>query len=870
MGVVYKARQVSLDRLVALKMILLAEYAGPRERARFQAEAEAVARLAHPHVVQIHEVGEHAGRPFFSLEFVPGGSLADRLAGTPLPARQAAALAQALARTMHAAHQRGIVHRDLKPANVLLAEDGTPKVTDFGLAKRLDAQAGATQSGAIVGTPSYMAPEQAGGKNREVGPAADVYALGAILYEMLTGRPPFKAQTPLDTLLQVLGDEPVPPCRLQPRTPRDLETICLRCLRKEPARRYASAGDLADDLGRFLEGRPVAARPAPRWERVLKWTRRRPAVAALAAAVLVVTAVGLGLVAWKWREAERQRDRARARFQMARAAVDAFYVQLSENPDLRARGLEPLRRRLLESAVGYFQTFAREEADDPEVRAEQGRALLRLGDLHRLLGQNGQAEEALGRARDLFQGLADAHPHELAYQQDLARSLRSQGALYQLTGRLGQAEEALGQAHGLCHRLAQAHPDQPRCQEDLAETLLNLGSVRYKAGRLGLVEEGDRQARDLFGHLAQDHPEEPRYRRNLAHASFNLGVLYANTDRLGQAEQAYQDALKLRRRLAADDPDEAQHQEDLAVVLQNLGALYLDLNRPDRAGPVLREALALKRRLAEAHPLVPGYRKSVADTLTDLANLESDTNHPDRACATIQEAVAIQERLVEANPEVVEYAADLAASYFNLGNYLTAAGKRAEAVQWYGRAVSRLEENLKRDPADADSRKILLKAHGWRAVLLARLGRGAEAEADLREAAALFPDPPPRDVHVFRALARGYAGDHAAAAAAADAAAAGPDVSGLTWYNLATAYSLAAAAAGKDGRLPAADREKLAGDYAARAVALLRRAREAGYFQNAANVEPLVSDADYAPLRPRQDFRELLAALRAAGDGRDP
>src|SRR5262245_4003610 len=231
MGVVYKARQVGLNRLVALKMVLAGGYAGPEALARFRSEAEAIAALQHPNIVQIHEVGESGGLPYFSLEYCPGGSLAQKLDGTPLPPKQAAELVETLARAMHAAHQAGVVHRDLKPANVLLAADGTPKVTDFGLAKRLDTGDGPTKSGAVMGTPSYMAPEQAA-DGKAVGPAADVYALGAILYELLTGRPPFRAATSLDTILQVVSEDPVPPSRLNAQAPRDLETACLKCLEK--------------------------------------------------------------------------------------------------------------------------------------------------------------------------------------------------------------------------------------------------------------------------------------------------------------------------------------------------------------------------------------------------------------------------------------------------------------------------------------------------------------------------------------------------------------------------------------------------------------------------------------------------------------
>ena len=320
MGVVYKARQAGLNRLVALKMVLAGSHAGPDELARFRTEAEAVAALQHPNIVQIHEVGERDGLPYFSLELVEGGSLADRLDGTPWPARAAAELVAALARATHYAHSRGVIHRDLKPANVLLAACGlapnakpqaaTPKITDFGLAKQIDGAAGRTRTGTVMGTPSYMAPEQAGGQSKEIGPACDTYALGAILYELLTGRPPFRAETPLDTILQVIGNEPVPPRRLVPQVPRDLETICLKCLQKSPAKRYATAGALADDLQRFLDSQPIQARPTPAWERLAKWVRRRPAVAALTLLSAVTAAVGFALVTWQWREADAARTRA--------------------------------------------------------------------------------------------------------------------------------------------------------------------------------------------------------------------------------------------------------------------------------------------------------------------------------------------------------------------------------------------------------------------------------------------------------------------------------------------------------------------------------------------------------------------------------
>jgi hypothetical protein len=311
MGVVYKARQVALNRLVALKMILAGEHAGTAERARFRSEAEVVARVQHPNIIQIYDIGEQNGRAYLALELVTGGNLAKAVSGTPQPTGPAAHLVELLARAVHFAHQRGVVHRDLKPANVLLAVPleggssltdadgaqvatlyGIPKVTDFGLAKRLEDTSHQTHSGDILGTPSYMAPEQAAGQASSVGPGADIYALGAILYEMLTGRPPFKGASAIETIQQVLNEDPVPPGRLRSRLPKDLELICLKCLEKDPRRRYATALDLAADLRRHLNGETVHARAAPALERMWRWARRNPVPTGLLLAITIGAGVG--------------------------------------------------------------------------------------------------------------------------------------------------------------------------------------------------------------------------------------------------------------------------------------------------------------------------------------------------------------------------------------------------------------------------------------------------------------------------------------------------------------------------------------------------------------------------------------------------
>jgi tetratricopeptide (TPR) repeat protein len=414
MGVVYRARQVGLDRPVALKMIRTGAHAGPEALQRFIVEARALAALRHANIIQIYEINLQKDSPYFSMELAEGGNLAEHLAGRPQPCRPSAQLLRTLARAVHAAHEQGIVHRDLKPANILLAappassspagrvaqeiglhREGlgrlTPKVTDFGLAKQLHGDAGQTESGMVMGTPSYMAPEQAEGKSREVGPAADVYALGAILYECLTGRPPFTAESPMETVLLLFQAEPVAPSRLQPKVSRDLETICLKCLRKEPARRYASAGELADDLERFLAGEPVQARPVPLPEQAWKWARRRPALATLGASAALAVVGLVGLAVWHQGDLRARLGRALEDERQAHAAREEAdqrqrLAQLRDKvKDLLHGGVAALAMQDWGSARLQL-TRARDQAGDgPDLAdlREQVGGLLRQADRQR-------------------------------------------------------------------------------------------------------------------------------------------------------------------------------------------------------------------------------------------------------------------------------------------------------------------------------------------------------------------------------------------------------------------------------------------------------------------------------------------------------
>jgi tetratricopeptide (TPR) repeat protein len=389
MGVVYRARQVGLNRVVALKMIRAAEYAGPGVAARFRREAEAVARLRHPNIVTVYEVGEHQGQPYFSMELVEGGGLDRGSASQPQPARDAARLVETLAHAIHVVHQCGIVHRDLKPANVLLTADGVPKIADFGLAKQVDESARHTPSGAVLGTPQYMAPEQAAGKGTEVGAAADVYALGALLYALLTGRPPFHGSNPVEVVTAVLFDDPVPPSRWQPEVPRDLETVCLKCLDKSPGRRYATAAALADDLRRFLLDEPIRARSVGPAERVAKWARRRPAAAALLAvsgvSILALLGLSLGFNAYLRQQVEAARRGEQQALEGQRLAVARV-----EGQELLRQGREAARAN-----------------DWPTARVLLARARERVGADPALGDLQGDVGRSLGEAEDRVKGAED-------------------------------------------------------------------------------------------------------------------------------------------------------------------------------------------------------------------------------------------------------------------------------------------------------------------------------------------------------------------------------------------------------------------------------------------------------------------------------
>jgi serine/threonine-protein kinase len=696
MGVVYKAHQPGANRIVALKMLLSSGHAGNEALARFHVEAEAVAGLHHPNIVQLYEVGDQDGRPFFSLEFIDGDSLALKIEKVPQPPREAADLVRQLADAMDFAHQRGIIHRDLKPANILVTRDGVPKITDFGLAKRFeDKGEGHTRTGAIMGTPSYMAPEQAQGRTKYSGPAADIYSLGAILYDMLTGRPPFQGTTLLETLQQVQKLDPVPPKRLQPTIPFDLQTICLKALEKEPAKRYATAGALADDLRRFQAGEPILARPVSRRERVWKWTKRRPALAGLIAvsALAIVSVIVLGGL---WLDSERRganevairakehaakesalREKAEKYFFRAKKAVDEMLSKVGQD-DLRyIPEMEPVRRDLLKKAKGFYDEFLQEASDNPAIRLEAARTKQRVADILNKLGDSKTALAAYSSALSSFEELAAADPDKRDYQQGLADVNANFATLLSDLKRSSEAEQRYRRALKLRTLVRDKNPGEAEAARALAEGHNNLATVLSVQGKGKEAVAEFEAGRKILAQLAVV-PGTAACKLELARTLNNLGDVQTALGPPGAAAKAFAEANTILRRLTANEPKVEEYRQVLAQNFLLQGRLLRDTN-PKQAEAYYGEAIKLRAKLAKDFPSTPVHRQELAGDYSDLAVLLQAAGRQKEADQAYEQALDIQQEIVKDFPHLPDFRRGLASSYNNRGTMLLMTQRPVEA-----------------------------------------------------------------------------------------------------------------------------------------------------------------------------------------------
>jgi len=960
-GVVYLAHDPHLNRDVALKVPRAEVALTPELRERFHNEARAAAGLDHPNLVPIYEAGEVGPVSFLVSAYCPGTSLAEWLKqqGEPVPFRLASELAMTLARAVAHAHSRGVFHRDLKPANILLepleprsaiepaaADDEMgfiPRVTDFGLAKVMETTgiAGAaspTRSGAILGTPAYMAPEQASGKVREVGPAVDVYGIGAILYELLTGRPPFVGESELETVLQVQSQEPVPPARLRPRVPRDLETICLKCLRKEPSRRYLSATTLADDLCRFRDGAPIHARPVSQVEKLLRSCRRRPLVATLVSAVILLLVVGSGLstalAAWAVQEkdraegeqqtAQQERDAATGarglaeeHLQLANQAVDDYLNKVTEDPELKRQGLHPLRKKLLVSAVPFYQKFVEQKPGDPKQEAARGRAHHRLAFIRAEADEPEQAAADYRRMQAIFQKLADDFPTAAEYRRDLATSHNNLGHLLGVLGRRPEAEAELRVAVTLFQKLADEFPAEPKYRQDLAGGHNNLGRLLRELGRSSEAEGELRAALALFQKLADEFPAVPAYRRDLAVAHFNIGYFFRTLGQRPKAEREYRASRALRQTLADQFPGEPKYREDLAAGHNNLGLVLWEMGRRSDALVEFRASLALHQKLADAFPAVPAHRQALAANHNNLGLILMELRQRPEAEAELRAALVLRQKLADSSPPVPVYRHELATSRANLGLLFNQLGQRRDAETEYRTALAIRQELADSYPAVPEYRQELARVHNNLGILLEELDQRPQAEAQYRIALVLrqklageSPNVPDyqselggtlnnlaivlsgrgelvearqhleraidhqhkalqttprhptyrlflRNHHHLLSDVRLRQGDHAAAVeAVGQLARVRPEVA-KDAYDAACFLARAIPLAEKDVKSPEVIRKNLAMSYGDQAVEYLRMAAKKGF----RDAEWIKKDKALDPIRTREDFQQLLVEL---------
>lgn len=685
MGVVYKARQIKLNRIVALKMVLAGAHAGSEALARFFTEAEAVALLVHPNIVQIFEVSEHDGIPFFSLEYVSGGSLAEKLAREPMPATDAARFVEALARAMNAAHSHGVIHRDLKPANVLITSEGVPKITDFGLAKRMESDSGQTRSGTLMGTPNYMAPEQAKGDTRKIGPAADIYAIGVILYECLTGRTPFVGTSVMDTLHQVQNQEAVPPSYLQPKVPSDLETICLKCLQKEPEKRYGNAGELADDLQRFLDGKPIQARPISTTERLLRWGKRNPRVAVLSAslvALLLTTAIGSTIAAYRISQARQTAEIASRWFEQkakseerlrgvadtnAKIASDqsslalntlaTLVVKVQEQLDDAPR-TQQLKKDLLATAMTGLKQVAEHAEKSTSTEATMAAAHMKMGQMFMQLGDTAAAYDQFERCHQITEKRALANPDWAASQANLAATFIMLGNMSQQIRRdmkasVGYYEKAIAIYEAVIEN-PKGNGERPVdpivARRAMAAAATQLAVVLLRMGNPSAAASDFDKALKIRQEIAREQPANEQFALELSTAYLALAEVHF---RSGERKKAFEDCencLAVRQKLVQEHPENLRYQRELSVIYGNFGDFRLHCDEPDAARPLYEKNLELSRKLAAEDPKNAELQRDLSVALLRNGILAYETKSP-TVENYLKECLAIREKQAAEDPK---------------------------------------------------------------------------------------------------------------------------------------------------------------------------------------------------------------------------
>jgi tetratricopeptide (TPR) repeat protein len=838
MGVVYRARQLRPHRLVALKMILAGRFASRREMSRLQNEAEAIATLDHPNIVPVLDLGEHDGLPYFTMRLIAGGSLAAQPNLLRDHPRRAAELMIVIASAVHHAHQRGILHRDLKPANILIDDDGQPHVTDFGLAKRTQAEDDVTLQGAVLGSPAYMAPEQASGDVATITTATDVYGLGAILYTVLTGLPPQPAGSVHEVLERVRNDPPDAPSRRNPSVPRGLEIICLKCLEKDPARRYASAAAMADDLRRWLAGEPIQAKPAGLATRAWLWVRRRPVPAALAASLAAAVVAGTVGIATQWQRAESHlktvlhersllqeseakeraaRLRAEARFGLALEAVENYYGGAADASKVFSPDPAGSRRKLLTQAADYFQKLQRSLEGDPspEAQAQLALASLRFAKIATEISTEDVARPIYDRALAIYLHRATEAPNDPRRQSLLSDTLMSFGLAERGWGHVNDALGRFEESRVILEKLNREQPDDPELITKLTWTLGNIATVQLMLGQREAALHGQERVLAIREEYLRKHPENFTFRLDRAWVLRDIGSAHGSFGRFDEALRYFRLAVDELEAAHAERPRDLDTVRRLLDCVGSLAQQYCVKNRPDLMVKAGEREIEMAEKLARALPKDFRVAERLGQAYRQQYRRLEDVHDRRASRPALERSIRIYEKLARQFPSAEGLQRDLAAQLFQ--------------------------------------HSIMVREDGDLPLAL----RSAESSRDLWASLShREPDPErirTRILDCELALASIYwdSGRKIQALAALERGASGVDqMSNPPWYvlyNLACTYSWISG----DGANPPHLTVTLAQD---RALGALRRAIAAGYRDR----DHLDRDHDLDPIRHRAEFQQIV------------
>jgi serine/threonine-protein kinase len=904
LGEVFLAEDAELRRSVALKRIQGRYACDPDSRRRFLVEAEITARLEHPGVVPVLGlVEDEAGQPCYAMRFIEGPTLAQAVnefhAADGQPGRDPGERSMALRKllghfvavcnTVAYAHSRGVLHRDLKPANVLLGKYGETLVVDWGLAKPFDrteteraagegslglrAQVGpegATQPGEVKGTPEFMSPEQAAGRADQVGPPTDIFGLGATLYMILTGRPPYQGNL-YQVMAQAQRAEFPLPRRLKTSVPAALEAVCQKAMAAQPGDRYATAQELGAEVERWLADEPVAAYPEPWTTRLGRWTSRHRLLVTSGVAALVFAAASLAVISAVLAEAGNRellakqealegKNQARRNFRFARQTVEDYCTKVAANLRLREEDLQDLRKELLRLGLRFHEELKDQIGDDAEIQADRAEALLQLGILAVELGKVPDAIHYYADSAASWDRLARAAPAEPKYRRKRAICDRYRAELYRRVGKIPEAKALFQQALGTVQELIHAHPSEADFQSDFAQSLFSLGILYFYHSEPKRAEDTFQRAIAVWQKLVKDHRGAEAYQSGLARAYYELAYLYHRTKRLERSEETYGQALRIQERLAKKQPKEIKYQVALSNTYDGLGPLYRDRNKLNKVESVLLEALKIRREVVKAHPNMPEYKDNLAGSYTNLANWYTKNGLLNKAKEFREQGHRIKQELADAHPWDLDLKTYLGLSFLNMAQDLLAANEPASALKRLREAKAHFQTVLAKDPNRRTTRMYLGGAYSLQAEALSRLGRHGEA-IHVYQRGLKYTDKQDRDSYrLAHAALVARAGDHARAAGEADQwVQSSRDV--LLLRYAVGAYALAAASVARDVKLSRDQRRVVADRYCARAVKTLRLLHGLGYFQDAGRVETLKKDNELSPLRSRPDFQKLLAEL---------